>query len=312
MIIRARFGNVLAVGVLTGSLFVLGWGSPTAQGRPGAKSRSSIRLGHVNVIQGSSIKGIAVHLPKPATVSLEFGPKSVQVKGVGRVAGLVLSRADVDNLDRPILYFLRQGLCKSKAKDCETIHTAGYERDGKLSVPKVARLPAGDYTLYLIADRKPITVTLRLGGLSGRTAFRPDHLVHAGINEPPVHLYESVGSTLYSNGQVVDFSGESAMWMTSLWMHGDAWVAGQYGHCIYRDVFPPPPVGFAPDCPGGGSVSTVDVVVQPFPYEKVKVTGTFASAGGRWGFGDYYVSAALAEKPSALAFFLAFSPSDAG
>ncbi len=295
---RKGLGSAFAA-VLMMSLFVAPEG--VAAGRNASEAPA---LGATNLIHGSSVKSMLVRLPTAASVRLRFGSGGLELEGSGKVTGIVLSRIDVDNFERPILVFLRTSLCGEKG--CDPIEDATYLTGGDFSGKEKVRLPAGTYILYLVADGKPVMATLHLSGVSGRAVLKPSENVQAGITKPPVNLQDSTGNTFYSSGQVVDFDGASALWSTALRMHGDAWVAGKYGHCVYRGDPPPSPVGFSPNCPGGSDTSIVDAIVRPIPYETVAGGMTVASEAGRWGFGDYYESVAVAREPSAVAFYLSF------
>jgi hypothetical protein len=244
-----------------------------------------------------------VRISSPVTVNLGSGPGAITVRGGGRLAGIVLSRADLDNPGRPVVVVLRYSICKSRG--CNGLSRALFVGDDVVTPEKV-RLPAGDYVVYLVADGRRATVTLPLQGIRGNASIMPDRAAHSAIETPPVTLGGQDGSPVYSSGQTVEFGGESSLWATILHMEGDAWVAGKFGHCIYRGQAPPPPAGFAPNCPGGSDAAVVDAVAQPFAYEKAGGALTLASAGGVWGFGDYYEAAAVTRAPKALAFYLDF------
>lgn len=291
---RGAAGRLITVTLL---FCLLQW-APSSAARPRAPA-----LEGTNIITGSSTKAMSVRIPSPATVNLGSGRGGITIQGGGRLAGIVLSRADLDNPGRPVLVALRYSICE--AKGCNGASRALFVGDDIVS-PENVRLPAGEYILYLVADRRRATVTLPLQGIAGTASLKPNTPVHSAIDTPPVTIGGEEGAPIYSSGQTVDFRGESSLWATILHMEGDAWVAGKYGHCIYRGDAPPPPVGFAPNCPGGSDAAFVDAIVQPFAYEKAGGALTLASAGGVWGFGDYYEAVAVTGAPTALAFYLDF------
>jgi hypothetical protein len=266
----------------------------------GARAESPTQLSGDTFVRGTRSAAMKVVLNRPATIDLRPRSDAVSISGQGSLYGFVLTAADLSDFERPTVVGLKANICASRGA-CRSRSVLGIYRGDSSS--RVARLPAGQYILYLITENRPASVSLRLGGLTGSTVLEPTADVHAGITPPPTH---TDSDHLYANGQVVDFRGRSAMWLTFLEMSGDAWLAGAYGQCIYRGTPPPSPVGFAPGCPGGGGAAIADTVTYPFPYRKSAGGLTFASTGGRWGFGDYYAAAAAARAPGALAFYLDF------
>lgn len=266
------------------------------------QAAAPMSLARRSVVSGEKTAALKLRIPRTTTIDLRDETSGVRIEGAGRIYGFILTSANVADSDRPIVVALETKVCSEK-DGCIRRSIRTFSR-GETSGP-VAKLPRGDYILYLVADGEPVTARISATGLEGSAAFRPRLPVHSGIEDPAAHIEEAT-NTIYSNGRSVDFRGESAMWMTLLSMSGDAWVAGAYGHCIYRGDPPPPPGGFAPGCPSGGGAAIADVVVQPVPYEKYGGSLTFATPGGRWAFGDYYVSAAKAAPPKTLSFFLDF------
>lgn len=266
----------------------------------GAHAAPTVRLPGEVLIRGESSAAMEVVLERPAVIDLRPSADAVQIRGGGRLYGFVLTGAELSDFDRPTVVGLKANVCSTRTR-CESRSVLGIYRGDSSS--RRERLPAGRYILHLIADGRPTRVSLRLGGLSGSAVLEPRSEIDAGISKPPVHIESDY---IYGNGQVVDFEGSSAMWLTFLEMSGDAWASGAFGHCIYRGTPPPFPVAFAPGCPGGGGGAVADTVVYPFPYEKGAGALTFASDGGRWGFGDYYAAAAVARPPATLAFYLDF------
>lgn len=274
----------------------------TISSQTDVRAAAPISLAKRSVLSGDKTAALKIRIPRTTTIDLRAKTSGVRIEGAGRLYGFVLTGANVADSARPTLVALDTKMC-SDNDDCVKRSVRTFSR-GDTSGP-VAKLPRGNYILYLIADGEPVTVRISAKGLKGSAAFRPRLPVHSEIDDPTAHIQE-VTNTVYSNGRSVDFRGESAMWMTLLRMSGDAWVAGAYGHCIYRGDPPPPPGGFAPGCPSGGGAAIADVVVQPVQYEKYGGSLTFATPGGRWAFGDYYVSAAKASPPKTLSFFLDF------
>jgi hypothetical protein len=251
-------------------------------------------------VSGTKTAGVEVIIPRDVTIDLQTKSKDIRIDGSGRLKGFVLTRADVGNFDRPTVIAVDGKACDTDGA-CVKRSVRTFTRGNRSS--QVAKLSKGRYILYLVADDEPVNVRINIPELEGSSDLRPTGPVYSGIGQPQPAIAEGT-NTVYSNGQTVDFEGPSPMWMTFMTMSGDAWAAGGYGHCIYQGVMPPPPIGFAPGCPAGGGVVIGDLILQPVPYEKDAGSLTFAGEGGRWSFGDYYVSAAKADAPKTLSFFL--------
>lgn len=270
--------------------------------QPAAQAASAVALAGRTHLSGTSTAAIKVLIPRDARIDLRPKANDLAIDGKGRLTGFVLTAANVADIDRPTVVALDAKACDTDGR-CMNRPVRTFTRGNTSS--QSAKLPKGPYLLYLVTDGKPVSVDISIAGLSGSTSLAPTKSVHAGIDQPEEVITETT-NTIYSNGRSIDVDGPSTMWLTMMTMSGEAWAAGSYGHCIYRGEPPPPPIGFAPGCPAGGGSAIADTVTQPMPYERVGGSLTFAAPGGRWSFGDYYVTAAKADPPKTLSFFLDF------
>lgn len=184
-------------------------------------------LAGTTVVTGSHLARAVVDLRRWATVDLGLPPLSdvpgAAVSGDGRLTGVLLVRRDGDRgLTR--LWVSRAGLCSRAG--CRPVrggalHAWGVTRDGKLS-SSVSELAPGRYDLYLLADGRPVTVTLRLQGLTGRATVRPAAVRGASLwtPEPTVRALPG-GSTLGSFGAT-----RQAVLPRRGLVHQQTWVVG--------------------------------------------------------------------------------------
>lgn len=135
-------------------------------------------LAGTTVVTGSVTGRLTVDLRAPATVDLGLPPVTdapgASVSGDGRLTGAVLVRRGAGR-GVTWLWASRAGLCSRPG--CRPVHGGafhawGLTRDRRLSAT-FAELLAGRYDLYLLADGRPVTVTLRLRGVGGRATLRP-------------------------------------------------------------------------------------------------------------------------------------------
>lgn len=297
-----RAAICLALSLFAGVVAVATPG-PRAEAGP-----ASVALGGVNVLFGNKTSMTPVTLDREVVVSLYGLSKLVSLEGRGRSLGFALIGPPVSSGPRPFLSRVRLGFCGSpgcsSGKD-EVASFTTFDGDYDLAEGKVT-LPKGDYHLYLIADGAPARVVFNLPGLEGRARFRPLGKARFGVTEPEVGVHETATNTIYSNGDVLDMSGEQSYNINALRVESTAWAAGQIAHCIYDQDPPPAPAGFGPGCPGGASVPVTDVLVSPIPGTRIYATAATRSGPGILGHGSWAATAAVVDEVDAVAFHLDF------
>ena len=221
----------------TSILVSLGCVALTAAAISPATARSPVdrvTLGGVNVISGDSITGMSVRIPEPVTVEGDpFSNDDVSYSGPGRVVGLALVEQGVPLRRAFELVSVRWSYCGEPGcppdpDDVAEITTSSDFRGKRWEIP------AGDYRLYLIADGKPVEVTLKLHGLDGSTDLHPGDLVggriaapDATVPEPTRHLFLGRANpvTMHMPGLLIDGN-------TSGYVTGPS--ANAQGSCFWR------------------------------------------------------------------------------
>ena len=274
---------------------------------PAAAAGSSPLKGQ-NVISGNRTKLMQVVLPADVDMPTRRLGRTVDIAGAGRAAGFALiARRPVDGV-RHLYSVVRAGFCGVEAcapgatERASFLFFDGDERTDDATI----ELPAGDYLLYVIADGAPVTVTLRLPGLTGQARMRPATVADFEVTEPTVSAHETHSSTVYSNGDSFDMSGPESFSFNALRIQAAAWGGGQIGHCIYDEDPPPAPAAFAPGCPAGTNVPVTDAVAAPVPSVRIYATGVARYDPGVLGHGSWYASAAAVEEADAVGFNLDF------
>jgi hypothetical protein len=187
-------------------------------------------------IQGNSPGAIDVTLPADATVATPFDSSpDLNVSGQGRLVGLVLRGADGTTLlgarfpEKDGAQFLMPvPAYPAPGGNFEWIKFYADE----------TTLPAGNYTLYLLADGAPVDITLRLHGLEGCTTVLPTRPAEYKLSFPPPRLLGGAGAVnnVYSAAESNRFADDGLAFQ-ALWIRADMYAAGQYFFC-YRPGTP--------------------------------------------------------------------------
>ena len=134
-----------------------------------APGETVARLTGRTVISGSETRMTKVRLPRSVEVSsFPFRNETVDLDVSGRIGGIVLKQ-DVPKGGVELMALSVSGCngCKGRADLFEA-----YDPSAR-GFPKKVTLPADDYWLYVVADSSPVTATLHLPGLGGRSTLRP-------------------------------------------------------------------------------------------------------------------------------------------
>lgn len=274
-----------------------------------APASRAVELGATNVISGSRTAAMHVRLPVASSVSLEFlGPnEDIVVGGKGRLAGVVLTRSDVDRPERPTLAAIRTSFCTEPGCEATAFNVGLFGYDG-LQIGGTGELPAGDYDLYLVADGSSARVVLRLDGPAGTVKLRPSLAPRSETYEPERHLYVDGAKNVYSEGRVIEAAGDSLWAFAAYRIRGSAWNGGRYSRCIYQGQPPPSPVGFAPGCPGGSEIDALvtELEAPSGEYDHVHHASTMMLTGGTWGYGSNYVTSGMVDDVETVAVYIDF------
>jgi hypothetical protein len=169
-------------------------------------------------------------------------------------------------------------------------------------------LPAGRYLLYLIADGAPVTITLRLHGLSRTTKVAPSTPVSSSISVPSTET-EMVGPErkAYWFGDSATIHGPAGLLIGGLSVDSDEWVQGAYGTCIQRELREPPKLAYSVACPAGSEAWNVEgYATNPMDRELHHTSVWNVEPGGDWGIGMNYVAAADVKTVRALVFHMSY------
>jgi hypothetical protein len=274
-----------------------------APARTLAPARAPALAGRTKVV-ASSTTGMRVTLPRDATIDSRSGSNpDVSVSGAGRMVGVILTEDNVSEYGRGSLAAIRYGFCdqpgcRAEQTSMQYLYIRGGGHDD-------AKLEAGSYLLYVVADGAPVTVSLRLHGLSGSTVLRPKGKVHSELVVPDAdNATGSPGDRAFWFGEEFDIKGQSAYLFGILRMELANWINVHWGDCAYSSTPPPRPLAYSPACPGGFNVFQNEGAVLG-QMDFVRPIMSEIGGGGHFGYGIYYDAAA--EVSNAYAAFLHLS-----
>lgn len=161
--------------------------------------------------------------------------KDIHVFGGGRLTGLLLVQEGVRNPTR--LYYLRLRECQSEG--CRSGRSEEF-LFGSWQDELV--VPAGQYSVYVIADGAEVTATLRLRGLFGAREVRDLERVRASVA-----TRAGTAPGVYSDGHSFTFP-DKGLSIAASWSKEADSVPGLAGACLYRDGQPGAALAYAPGC----------------------------------------------------------------
>lgn len=276
---------------------------------PAGARAATPALAGVTRITGTTTSVSWVDVPTEARLKIQQGANpDIVIEGGGRMAGVVLSQGDASDLSRPFLMAARASFCDSAVcapEDSNQFLIAEMTTQGSDWVV----LKPGRYLLYLITDGAPVSVTLRLHGLSGKAKLVPATPVEAEFGAPTAESQVMApGKTAYWFGGSGTIQADGGLVAGIMNIEATQWLQGVYGSCLQREVLSPEPVVYSPLCPGGTAARTSDGGVSPSPVarEIFETSIWNVTPGGDWGLGMHYLALAEVQNVAAVTLYLPY------
>jgi hypothetical protein len=268
---------------------------------PAAHASTAPALAGENVVTADRSAKMRVVLPTQVKIPIDIS-KAVSISGSGRLVGLVLRENRKDAPDEAMFLRMPAQAGGRVVGWGPAVQVAGCTTPVPQPLPPVysdcthAKFPdhftmhRGTYTLYVLADGAPVTVTLHTN-LGGTAALSPSLPVGSGETAFTTSVDTPV---LWSGGAAVRPRGEADLF-TVAWWEQDASEYAEEGACWY-DTDGIEALGehrYVPGCPGGSSVAMGEVVNPMYgPMWTAKagkhaMLGTSSTAGGTNGLGAY-------------------------
>ena len=135
-------------------------------------------------------------------------------------------------------------------------------------MPGKEALKPGDYKLYLLADRAPVTITLELKGLVGSTRLSPTQRTGIDMKElPERNRTEGQAASLFTAGDDAKLEKAGMIIDATVVEIKDA-ADTEFGSCVYRgepaDEEQGQVVSYGPYCVGGADRDSYMGMIQMF------------------------------------------------
>lgn len=275
---------------------------------PAQAARTPLVLGASNTFTASRTAGAWVRLPESTWLDLD---KGVKVVGRGRIAGFILVQREARNNNERFV------LAGWDISYCQTPGCGSRKRRMWFTGFKVERgpkggtvdVPAGDYLLYVIADRTPVRVTINPHGLKGENRVRLTEPANSAIRTPEPSISGVPGQKIYSWGSTAELRGTVGYLLTLFRIRGRDWQGGRWDACFYKDP-PPRPLAYGPRCPTGGGVGWYDGGQRNGKFEIEDGGIGLVGPPGTFGYGGNYEAAAEIDRVDTLDFFLDINPNE--
>ena len=234
-----RWGWIAGAIMFTSAVFAPGLSPATAATTCPATTTT---LCATTTVTGSTTGAVVAALAKPAKLSAD----GVSVTGGGRVIGIGLTPYPVAP-DGPIILSVQPGSAYGNGR---YFTNPGFSTDSDGNTV----LPAGRYRVYLIADGKAVTGTLRFHGLTGRSQLTTTAIAGTAIREVPLRPDAVAPNTVEGAvDHTMARSGYAGMFTKAV--TDDPSLAG-VGVCVW-DGKAPAEAQTQPGCPGTRSLPAV-------------------------------------------------------
>lgn len=297
------------------ALLVTSLAAVVASSGAGAASKSSVpapvSLAGTTIVKGSAITSVPVVLPRNATLATPFGPSpSVSVAGHGRLVGIVLrgtsTRTDGVNLFAGRVLDVPGAPASAIPVGDYRLGSGGTYHFVKTS-KDVTILPAGAYQLYLITEGKPVSVTLRLGGLSGVRTIAPKRPQAGLVTTPKSQVLPAAGGS----GNLALAKSETTLAARGLALQAirfrtNAYLGGQYLFCHRNGPDDLPTDSYGPTCLRRDSTVANDRYPQPEPDTQLFLNAWAGVPAGQQSIGFTYLTEAAITDVSSVALWLTF------
>lgn len=244
--LRVAVAAVVAVSIVT----------PAAAGA--TQTHAPALAGQTTVVATRTSR-IDVSLPKPVSLAYDkagLALRGITIEGAGRYVGVSLvSLKSQDGFAQLLIRpCFRAGCARTEGGAKPILFGTAWSSQavtyGISGGPPPARLPAGDYLLSVIADGSPVSVHLKLPGLTGRATYRTRLAQDATTLSPAERTVTVAGA------QPEAQSGGTGSVATSVQLLAQTHLATGHAHvndesswCIYDGSGPPGGV-MTPGCPG--------------------------------------------------------------
>lgn len=279
---------------------------------PDPRTEQAVELSGTNVLRGSDTGRVRVRVPRDASFLAGGSPEEflsyVQVEGEGALVGYALVREDEDGQ-------LVGDHIAGRFPEVDGIDKDLIGRSDCLG--RTCVLEAGSYWLYLLTDGEPVSVTIRLDGLSGTTEIFSWESVparFANVTEPsfdqgatPGVRSRALGATASLNAPGLIVGYAHGDWTTAFPapLADEATVVVDNGLCTYQRE---PVEGYLPYCAASGSLAVRQLSSRQDSNGGYSQSGFFPRFTGTLGFGAYQTAVGQVDSFGLAGLWLQFEP----
>lgn len=263
------------------------------------------------ILRGSTAGRQTVRLAQAASVS----PSAVEISGSGDYVGWAIRGIEGSPTEG---IFLVDGLLPESHAAVADQRRQTFDW-GTSACGDPCALPAGWYTVALLADGSPVEVRLAFEGLSGTTTLSPAEPLDYRAKALDVAVNAGPGNMVQSAGEYHAPSGPG-MAFVALTVRSEEWRVGAYGVCWVSDGDGGTmmPVAFLPGCPdrqfaGGqeGAYAFTAVTHSFSPHDPgpfaVRVVAATPTRSDHFGLGVWYAMAGEAVGSGGTGVWLGMS-----
>ena len=262
-----RLSILMALAVIAGATTSA---APTLASPSRSTKPQRATLAGTNVITGRA-GVIDVRIPTGAVWTGDTS--DVTIEGGGELPGFALMRTKTSVYNHPVLGPIESTYDEMVASGIRIPAEGAAEELSRaqrtlLMMPGREVLKPGDYKIYLLADRSPVTVTLQLKGLVGSARLSPTQKTGIDMKDLPERSRtEAQAGSLFTAGDDAKLEKPGMVIDATVVEIMDA-ADTEFGSCVYRgkpiDEEQGQVVSYGPYCVGGANRDSSMGIIQMF------------------------------------------------
>jgi len=215
--------------------------------------------------------------------------EQVRIEGTGPAYGMVVVDRVPSEEARVLFLVAADHVCRPSACGEETLLTStfvtsvGYRQPGPNDGPQTHRLDPGDYTLFLIGSRSPVSVQLALGGSGPERRWVPT--TPAEISWPALDSSTPLDAAsmhpLWWASATASFEGAAGVAFSILTIDTDTVSVATKRRCTFQGR-PSPQTWLNPMCPDGTLPVSQEGWLGAGGSHSALYGGTVPRAPGEW------------------------------
>lgn len=282
---------------------------------PAADAAPTSSLAATTVFTATTASTTTVRVPRPASLIVTNSATSPNIdvsSARGRLAGFTITAARPTTPEPPTLVAMQVGMCSQQgcrptAPNKFTEYATAYRGLPRKTLEgntQQVTLPAGDYIVRAVTDGAPVQMTLRLQGLSGKTAVRLTRPFSTELRTDTSNDGVAGVKPLRNVDASHEFASNHGLMMDVWFLTAEPHVRSEYGYCLYRGDAKPPTGYYHPECPGAETGEWVDFGQPTTQFAATRYGSDIALLSGRWTRGYYATAVGGASSLTAVTLWV--------